>query len=158
MRKITASVLITFITSFLSINIYAQEKGIPTVEFLRNSLNIYIGLIEFNINYERNISQRPSSLTNLRMGFGKGMFVVAGEGFYLNPSMVHLIGKKSSYLELDLGFKYIVNHENPNPRLSLYLVPDFFGGYRYEKPDGSFIFRTGINYPTLINIGIGVKL
>jgi hypothetical protein len=85
------------------------------------------------------------------------MFVTAGDGFYLNPALVHMIGSRNSHLELDLGFKYIVNYKNPDNHLSLYLIPDVFAGYRYDKPDGDFIFRIGINYPTIINIGVGIK-
>jgi hypothetical protein len=156
MNKFTACLLIMMLTSFLSINLHAQEKGNPLSDLRRNSLNLYFGLFdEFNINYERNISQRPISSTSLRMGFGHGSFITAGDGMYINPSLVHLIGKKNSHLELNLGVKYIVNY--PNPRLSLVLVPDLFVGYRYEKPTGWFIFRTGINWPTLINLGMGFK-
>lgn len=156
MKRTIAIILIIFITSILGFYIHAQEKQNPSLKLRRNSLNIYFGLFdEFNINYERNIRQGATSLTNLRMGFGNASFITAGDGIYINSSLVHLIGKKNSHLELNMGFKYIVN--NPHPSLSLVLVPDFFVGYRYEKPYGRFIFRIGLNYPTIINPGIGFK-
>jgi hypothetical protein len=44
-----------------------------------------------------------------------------------------------------------------NPGFFETFIPDIFAGYRYEKPSGSFIFRAGNNYPTLINVGLGCK-
>lgn len=157
MKKITASFLLTLITFFFSICIHARGNDNKSSELRRNSINAYIGLFEYNINFERNIIQHPKSYTDLRMGFGLGAFVTAGEGIYLNPSFVHLIGKKKSHLELDLGFKYIVNYIGSNPNYSKFFIPDFFAGYRYEIPDGRIIFRLGLNWPTLINSGIGFK-
>lgn len=75
--------------------------------------------------------------------------------YYLNPAVVHLIGRKNSHIELNMGFKYSLG-KTPDT-IRKVLVPDLFAGYRFEKPDGRFIFRTGFNYPTLINIGIGYK-
>lgn len=157
MKKIITGTLITLLTLFLSFNIDAQDVDNPSLKLLRNSINTYVGLIELNINYERNLKQRPKSHTNLRMGFGKAMFFTAGIGSYVNPSLVHIFGKGNSHLELDLGFKYMVTNSIENPNFSESFISDFFAGYRYEKPYGSFIFRAGNNYPTLINIGIGSK-
>ena len=158
MKKILMSVVILIISVICGIENLGQEKGSSTPEFRRNSINGYIGFVEYNINYERNIFQMPKSYTNLRMGFGYGAFVIAGEGIYLNPAIVHLIGKKHSFLELNLGFKYIVSYDGLDADYSKFLMPDFFAGYHFERPDGKRVFRVGINWPTLINIGIGFKL
>ena len=112
---------------------------------------MYISLCEYNINYERNIMQRPKSYTNLRMGFGLPVLNFFN-GYYLNPSLVHLIGKKNKHFELNLGFKYIVEKDSSNS-----FLPDIYAGYRYEKPSGGIIFRAGVNLFTLFNIGIGFK-
>jgi hypothetical protein len=157
-KKISVSFFLTLITFHLSICIYSQENDNKSSEFSRNSINGYIGLVDYNINFERNIIQLPESYSNLRIGVGLGAFVTAGEGIYLNPSFVHLIGKRRSHLELDLGFKYIVSYLGLDPKYSKFFIPDFFAGYRYEQRDGGIIFRLGLNWPTLINIGIGVKL
>jgi len=156
MQKITAGVPVIFLIFFFSY-LKAQEIKNPASEIHRNSLNTYIGLFEYNFNYERNLSHRSKSYTNVRMGFGKGMFIVAGEGIYLNPSMIEFFGKGNSHLELDLGFKYMVTNSITNPSFFETFIPDIFAGYRYEKPSGSFIFRAGNNYPTLVNVGIGYK-
>jgi hypothetical protein len=157
MKKIPASFVITFIAIFICLENNGQEKDGQSPKFRSNSINGYIGFAEYNINYERNISQRQKSYTNIRLGFGLGAFVTAGEGIYLNPALVHLIGKKYSFLELDLGFKYIIHYEGLDPEYSEYFIPDIFAGYRYERADGKRIFRVGFNWPTIVNIGIGFK-
>jgi hypothetical protein len=157
MKKISASVIITLITVFVCVKTNGQKEGGLSPEFRRNSINGYIGFAEYNINYERSIFQHPKSYTNLRMGFGYGAFITAGEGLYLNPAIVHLIGKKCSFLELDLGFKYMVQYDGLDPDYSKFFISDLFAGYRYERPDGKRIFRVGLNWPTLVNIGIGFK-
>jgi len=156
-KKLFTGTLISLLTLLSSFDIDAQEVDYPSLKLPRNSINAYIGLFEVNINYERNIIQRPKSHTNIRMGFGKAMFLNAGIGSYVNPSLVHIFGKGNSHLELDLGFKYMIINGIENPSFSDTFISDFFAGYRYEKPNGKFIFRAGNNYPTFINIGIGGK-
>ncbi len=122
-----------------------------------NSINMYVGIFDVNLNYERNISQRLKSLSKLRFGFGYGMFLVAGEGYYINGAFVHLFGARNSHLEVNAGVKYMLTNSISNPTLSDQLLPDIFAGYRFEKPTGGFIFRAGLNYPTAINLGVGYK-
>lgn len=142
---------------FAFTDIKAGVKDDEPSTFKPNSINGYFGFVELNINYERTIFYRPKSYTDFRFGIGYGAFATAGEGLYLNPAIVHLIGKKNSFLELDLGFKYIVAYTGLNAEYSEFLLPDFFAGYHYERPDGKRIFRLGINWPTLVNVGIGYK-
>jgi hypothetical protein len=151
MKKVTVIVLLTLMIFFLCINIHAQENDNPSIKLPHNNINIYISLSEYNINYERTIMQHPKSFTNLRMGFGLPVLNFFN-GYYFNPSLVHLTGKKNSHFELDLGFKYIIEKGSSNS-----FLPDIFAGYRYEKPSGGLIFRVGINLFTLYNMGIGFK-
>ena len=138
-------------TSYSGVYLNAQENGNSSVKLLRNNININISLFEYNINYERNILQRPKSYTNLRIGFGV-FYLSSMKGYHFNPSWVNLIGNKNNHLELDLGFKYVVEEGYADS-----FLPDIFAGYRYEKPFGRLIFRMGINLYTLYNIGIGIR-
>ncbi|QHT69277.1 hypothetical protein GXP67_22880 [Rhodocytophaga rosea] len=133
-------------------------KAQDTQKKLSDKLNIvhaYVGLIEYNVNYERNIFLRPKSSSNLRLGVGHGMFLVAGEGYYMNGAFVHLFGAKNSHFEINAGVKYMLTNSISDPPFSDQLLPDIFLGYRFQKPTGGLIFRAGINYLTLLNIGIG---
>ena len=151
MKKITASVLIVFSSIFSGVYTLSQENVIPSEKLPVNNINTYISLVEYNINYERKIFQLPKSFTNLRMGFGIINSSFDG-GYYYNSSLVHLLGKKNSHLELNLGLKYAVQKGSSNS-----FLPDIYAGYRYEKPNGILIFRIGVNLYSLYNIGIGFK-
>ena len=118
---------------------------------------MYVGIFEANINYERNLFQRKRSLGKLRVGLGYGMFWIAGEGNYINGAFVHLFGARNSHLEVNAGAKYMLSNSISDPQLSEQLLPDFFLGYRFEKPTGGVVFRAGFNYLTLLNLGIGYK-
>lgn len=122
-----------------------------------NNINIYVGVVEWNLNYERNVIQKPKSLSYIRAGFGHGAFLIAGEGYYINAAFVQLFGPGSSHLELNAGVKYMVSNSESNPPFSDQVLPDIFVGYRYQKPSGGIILRYGLNYPTLINVGIGYQ-
>jgi hypothetical protein len=151
MKKIQKSILITLSAFLLSICALAQESNNQARKLPKNNINCYVSLFEYNINYERNILQRRNSYTNIRAGFGLAAFN-AWEGYYYNAALVHLIGKKNSHFELNLGLKYVLEEGTANS-----FMPDLFAGYRYEKPDGGLILRAGIDLFTLWNIGIGFK-
>jgi hypothetical protein len=123
----------------------------------QNYIDTYVGIFDVNLNYERKILQRPQSSGNLRLGFGYAMFLVAGEGYYINGAFVQLFGVKNSHLELNAGVKYMLTNSISDPAFSDKLLPDIFIGYRFDKPTGGLIFRAGLNYPTVINLGVGYK-
>lgn len=154
--KIIYMLLGATISLLISISAKTQDNRNPYSGF-RNYINAYIGIVEYNINYERNLIQKSKSFSNVRLGFGNGKFLTAGEGKYINAALVHLIGKMNSHLEIDLGIKYMVTNSISNPDFSETFIPDLFLGYRFEKPSGGFIFRVGLNYATLINMGIGYR-
>lgn len=140
----------------LNLNGNGQSVDSPSKQ-ARNNINAYLGVFDANINYERNIIQRSKSYSSLRAGFGYAMLWTAGEGNYINAAFIHLMGERNSHLEIDLGLKYMVTNSIENPDFSETVIPDIFVGYRYEKPSGGFVLRFGLNYPTVINLGLGFK-
>jgi hypothetical protein len=157
MKIIALSFFLMVITIFISEYNFGQKIDNRPSEINRNSINLYLGLIEFNINYERNVIRHPQSLSNIRMGSGYAVFATATEGFYLNPAFVQLLGKNDSYLELDLGFKYIIGSNGRDSANAKPLASDLFIGYRHEKSDGKRIFRIGFNWPAIFNVGLGFR-
>jgi len=129
---------------------YRQEQ-LVTPE--RNYITVYTGLFEVNVNYERNILMFRHSYSNIRTGIGLWNNLQAYGNEY-NITAVHLIGRKSSHFEIDAGIKYLqVTSDNADN----IFYPDLFIGYRLEKPDGRFLFRTGLSGLSVINIGTGIK-
>jgi hypothetical protein len=131
----------------------AQVNEPAAVKPRKNVIGLYFGMIEYNINYERNIIQRAKSQTNLRSGFGY-LTDLQVEGRTINVTIVQMFGKNSSHLELNLGEKYFIDKSgNDN-----FFLTEVYAGYRHEKQNGRSIFRIGLSYPSLVNIGIGLKL
>jgi hypothetical protein len=153
MNKKTFTLIIFLYLAFFQMS---KTMGIERTkeDSKKNYLSIYFGIFEWNLNYEGNILQFQKSYSNIRCGFGYwGLIEEAGN--YLNPSFVHVIGKKNSHLEVDIGVKIFVIKSSNFAKPSN--MPDLFLGYRFEKPDGKFLFRAGINYPTVLNLGFGYK-
>lgn len=130
----------------------AQEKDNPTEIKYLNSINSYVGLIELNFNYERNILQRTHSYINVRAGYGYWTNLQL-EGKCIEAAFVHVLGRKSSHPEFDLGIKYIIDKAGKENAV----VPLLYAGYRFDDPEGRFIFRFGLTFPSIFNIGIGFK-
>ncbi len=151
-------VIIAVLLSITCMLIYAQEREDSTLNIKRNYIIGNVSFAGVTLNYERNIIQWSISYTNMRIGFG--LFNdLQGGGKQGIASLVHLFGKKKSHLELNLGIKYCVNSKNNMWPSSKHFYLDPFVGYRYEKPDGDFIFRIGYIYPNVyaIAIGLGAK-
>lgn len=156
MEYIVKAFLETLLLLTISVHLKAQNRSL-TASIPRNTINAYVGVFDININYERTVLQKPKSFGKIRLGIGSGKFLTAGEGKYVNAALVHLLGKKKSYLETNLGIKYMITNSISDPKFSEIIIPDFFLGYRLEDPSGGFVFRIGINHPTLINLGLGYK-
>jgi hypothetical protein len=137
----------------LTLNIKAQEGKIPGTENSRNYITAYFGMFEYNLNYERNLFLFRSSYSNIRTGFGQ-MNNLQATGYVYNLTLVQVLGRQASHFEFNIGVKYIQVPAN-NGQSTFY--PDLFIGYRFEKPDGNFIWRAGLSGLSLINVGAGLK-
>ena len=155
-KLLQTNFLICILAFANSLALKAQDIIKPALQ-VRNSINVYVGVFEYNINYERNILQKSNSNSNLRLGFGHGAFLNAGEGKYINPAFVHLIGKKNSFFEINAGLKCMITNSIAEPKFFEEFVPDIFLGYRFEKPEKGVTFRAGFSFSTAINIGFGYK-
>lgn len=153
MAKLYKKCVLFIIISGISFSLFSQTDNNESLKLSKNFIGTYIGLIELNINYERNIIQRPKSQSNLRIGVGY-LTDLQVEGRTINATAVQMFGKNNSHLELNLGAKYFFNKTNENN----FFLPEVFIGYRYDKPTGKAIFRFGVSYPSLLNIGLGLKL
>ena len=138
---------------------YPGEKGDSLQVINRNKFYINVGFVELiNLNYERALLWYPLTSTHIKIGAGY-FNDLQGGGTQYKASWVQLFGKKGSHLEINMGVIYYVNSkENSNPLVKSYGI-DRYVGYRYEKPDGHFVFRFGFIYPIIwaAEIGLGFK-
>ncbi len=155
--------ILIFLVLLSSTLLFAQEGSEQHAKPLRNSIGAYVGLLDVNLNYERNVIQRPKSYSNVRLGFGRWTDLASG-GKYINASFIHLLGKKKSHVEFNLGIR-LTQNSNVSGSSSTFLLPDIYVGYRYEyvevdyneKSKGNSYFRVGFSSPTFINVGGGIK-
>ena len=136
----------------LCFNLEAQEKVKPEILFHKNYLTGYIGLLEYNINYERNLFLFPKSYSNIRIGLGEWSDL-QGDGRIYNLTFVHLFGRKLSHIELNFGMNYI----NGKTKYGNFFYPIGFIGYRYEELKGKIIIRAGFSSWSFFNVGFGFK-
>jgi hypothetical protein len=137
----------------------AYEKSDTPLKIARNYLLFTFGFVEIiNAGYERNIFWKRVAQTNIRISYG---FIndLQGGAYEYAGTLVQLFGRRNSHLELNLGLAITQNvKDNMNPSNVSHL-PITYVGYRFEKPDGNFIFRAGFIYPIIyaMELGIGIK-
>jgi len=143
----------------------------------RNLIHATIGIAglagTYHVNYERMlIGFEKGTLAGLwsKVGVG-GWGVWSAGGPYQSISVGILTGPHRNHFELNAGVARMFNRigfereqslstqlSEPQPFKSGYVNVSLVGtaGYRYQKPDGSFMFRSGLGYPEIIYVGFGV--
>lgn len=132
-----------------------------------------VGLIAgYNVNYERLIVPIKMGQLWARATAG-GWAIWTSSGPYQATSLVLLTGLRSNHFELHAGMSRMLDRQSyedaqdmsrhfsePLPSKSSYTYFRAVGGigYRYQKPSGRFIFRTGVAYPETVYLGLGVAL
>ncbi len=142
---------------------YAQQpigKAPVGVNVLYGGLSFGGLLGGISINYERRVADFTMGSINLRGGLGK----VAGwdlRGNSVGVNWVYLFGKRNHHIELNLGvlgIKDKYNDAEMTPSERFFAQWDFFpllnAGYRFQKPGGGFMLRTGGGME-LLYLGIG---
>lgn len=156
-NKITIRFII-ILAILLSQSVIAQSIRSDSSEakMYNNSLNLSVGpggilvfFIPAAIYYERMFQgklfgPKISSIVDVGVGYAtywgdKGPFYMARYGV--------LIGNKKPHLEVKAGGVIVYNE----------LFPSFSIGYRSQKPQSNFIFRTGVGWPETLYVSWGVS-
>ena len=96
-------------------------------------------------------TERPGffSSTWFRVAWGKWLsWGDEGNNFTLGASM--LSGKRKNHLEAGIGGTLYTEFNSDQK-----LLPALNIGYRFQKPMGGFVFRTGMGIPESIYFGLG---
>ncbi|MFT4755230.1 MAG: hypothetical protein ACI85Q_002798 [Salibacteraceae bacterium] len=102
------------------------------------------------INYERRLYHTKNITLYGRTGYGFSGFVWGNAGFGGLGALTMLTGKKNSHFELNAG---LFVGEELGTENDLFSLPLLDVGYRYQKPDGGFIFKAKIG---VLGVGIGL--
>ena len=108
-----------------------------------------------NINYERMLINSPEKfLKSWWFRIGGGKWATWGiEGPHFVSTITALTGSKNNHLELSAGITILNdNYDNEN---SAYPAGNI--GYRFQKPGGHFIFRTGMSFPETLYLSLGTS-
>jgi hypothetical protein len=103
------------------------------------------------LNIERVIKNRPNNVfSSYRISIAGGVWETWGEASWvLLSKFLMLSGKQNSHFEWGVGLGY-------SPEYDTFLAPVGNIGYRYQKPNGWFVLRTGFGFPETIYLSGGV--
>ncbi|MGB3779358.1 MAG: hypothetical protein WA960_13445 [Tunicatimonas sp.] len=171
------SVILLVAIIILSHAVYGQSEQVSPERIHKNVVQASAGSMvvvgAYGINYERLLVQfEDNSLIGLWGKAGIGGWAEYGNngGDYQQLTAGLLIGKSRGHLELNLGgarmynqqgFEnyWMINDPQAKPVKSDYvrLSPVGSLGYRFQKREGGFLFRTGLGYPEGIFVGLGAS-
>ena len=138
------------------------QSSEPQQESGKLSKNVIYGTAGFfpiwgviNINYERMLGHSSEKFVkSLWYRVGGGYWGTWGaEGPHFVSTLTALTGSKNNHLELSLGIAILNDnyyHDN-----SLYPAGNI--GYRFQKSDGHFVFRTGVSFPETTYLSLGIS-
>ena len=148
----------------------AAQTNTPLQPHVAPAKNVIYGSAGFlglggsaSINYERLVFsiQKKAHIDAYIHGSYGAYSVWYSSGNFFDVSLQWLWGKKNSHLEVGLGLLVMGDEYfdgstwTDKQKFELNDYPFANVGYRYQKPGGSLVFRTGIGVPDGIYISLG---
>jgi len=171
-------ILLIIFINFLFLSTFSQSNSLVTSNYeSKNTVYLSLGVggmsYILNVNYERKIVQTNDAfLSSLWIkGQGGAWAVWDSKGTQFGLAAVGLSGQRNNHFEYGLGItslydkagyssgvnNYSAGYEDKHPTKMEYT--DFMVyaniGYRYQRPDESIVFRTGIAFPEGVYLSFG---
>ena len=140
--------VLSILTIGFSTNAQSSEKNILSKNSIYFDTGLIPGIHAF-VNYERSIYQGEKVSWFGRAGFGFGGLLMVGGGFGGLGAVTMLTGEKNSHFELNAGIFSGKDIDDSNS----FAFPLLDVGYRYQKPNGGFIFKAKLG---ILGVGIGL--
>ena len=140
--------VLSILTIGFSTNAQSSEKNILSKNSIYFDTGLIPGIHAF-VNYERSIYQGEKVSWFGRAGLGFGGLLMVGGGFGGLGAVTMLTGKKNSHFELNAGIFSGKDIDDSNS----FAFPLLDVGYRYQKPNGGFIFKAKLG---ILGVGIGL--
>ena len=131
--------------------LFGQNEPNTKIDLPKNNIyaEAHLGIFyQIVMNYEMEIYSGEKASWYGRLGGGHGGLTYALDGDFGwggLGAITMLKGKKNNHFELNAGF-FLGRVKYLN---SLFISPIFNVGYRYQKPDGGFIFRANAGIVSL---------
>lgn len=151
MKNISSKLIILLFSILLFKASYSQDShtDLPK-EPNENAIYTSVGLVFIAANYERLLftPKEKRFFTSYWVQFGYGIWgePFGGAGNYYRTSVNAMTGAKKGHLELSIGMLAPIDNVR-HASESRNFFPSTVVGYRYQKSDGNFIFRTGVGIP-----------
>lgn len=180
--NVKLKLLFVIINFLLFIPLYGQGQNKDTIQaglkknVVYGTLGTAIVIGVATINYERMIGESKTKFITsywLKIGFGEYYLLGSniGGGPYFTTGLTGLTGKNNGHFEFNIGVAslldleeydrdyeaYIEGWTTSEPHKSDYrkITPSVGAGYRFQKPDGKFVFRTGYAFPEFVYLSVG---
>ena len=147
----------------------APDSSMNQIEFKRHAIYVYGGYnvisLTGGLNYEYTFKQSTKSIGfNYYAGASFAYSYILSDSYYCFRVIAGLyIGKYNHHLDIALGVNLGFTKTDPYVnRLDfeiMYGAP-IYGGvfYRYQKPGGHFMLKTGLSFPDGLSVGFGFAL
>jgi hypothetical protein len=145
MKRILRKTLITLFLAVFCSSSFAQEEKLSKIN-LYSSFALIPG-VEGLANVEVRLASTEKLTLYGRVGAGYAgwLFETEGPGGLLGVNLI--TGKKNHHLDIHAGM--FLGTEIPS---SLIILPSFDLGYRYQKPEGGFLFKAKAG---VLGVGFG---
>ena len=151
----------------IPILLFGQNEPNTKIDLTKNNFygEAHLGVIsQLVMNYERHIYSGQKVSWYGRVGFGYGLFLQNSSsidyGWGGLGAITMLTGKCNNHFEINAGAfignkseESIILYEDYNGR-SAFIPPIFNVGYRFQKPEGGFIFRANAG---IIALSLGLS-
>lgn len=138
---------------------FSQENSTDTLKLNIHESSLYgsMGMAPIFLNviasYEIMLAERPDKAFKTRgLRVGTGIWEIWEEvGWTCMINYTCLTGTGNNHFELGIGaafWQYLTTDDK-------FVLPSLNLGYRYKKPDGKFIFRTGGGFPESAYVSFG---
>jgi hypothetical protein len=176
MKKYIITALILF---FLGYVVFPQSEEKIVKPIAKNQVYLSAGWLllygNADISYERNLrykEERFLKYINWNITYGRFAYWESSGPLY-KSCLSGITGKGNNHMEFQIGAvvmfdkvgydigisnaNYPLPGSYPEPTIFEYskLFPAAFIGYRYQKPTGGFVFRTGFGFHEMISLSLG---
>ncbi len=177
--NIQLKTILIILSVFHSVNCYSQDSIAVSINGLNKNIvygtaSLFRYMASVSANYERIIKFKenaPLKYSIIKIGYGE--WADWGEsGNYIIVGLSGLTGSRASHFEshlgltvlyfisdyeLELDWKEYINEPHPSKSDFIKYYPSFALGYRYQKPGGYFVFRTGSGFPEYLYVSLGIS-